>query len=160
MKCSRNMKALLCRRALETVQNFYHPIRRWNGRALGVDYGKLLLRLYQKGTALSQTGLFHLRLLMMWKTEDGKVKALQRQGRNCLEHWILRCQEKPWLRRRERPRKLVEASGRTDVETSNVVTESLRAMKGFINQMVQKVSRLLCGYLAKSKVSSPPESPN
>ena len=49
----------------------------------------------------------------------------------------------------------VEALAAFDVETSNVVTESMRGAKGFIGQMVQKVQDFFGGYFGiKSKVSS------
>ena len=45
----------------------------------------------------------------------------------------------------------VEALAAFDVETSNVVTESIRGAKGFIDQMVQKVQDFFGGIWAKSK---------
>ena len=44
----------------------------------------------------------------------------------------------------------VEALAAFDVETSNVVTESMRGAKGFIDQMGSKSSRLLWWYLEQN----------
>ena len=116
----------------KSVQNLA-PIQLEGGteETLGVDYGKTFIAAVPKGTALSQIKISFTPADDV-KTEDGKVKAPV----------------------------TVEALAAFDVDSSNVVTESMRGAKGFIGQMVQKVQDFFGGIWNKIQSVFSPESSN
>ena len=128
----------------KSVQNLA-PIQLDGGseETLGVDYGKTFVAAVPKGTALSQIKIGFTPLEEL-KTEDGKVKAPitagQTVGRLTFE---MPGENLGYVDGKDHG--TVEALAAFDVDTSSVVTESMRGAKGFFEQMIHKVQDFFGG---------------
>ena len=143
----------------KSVQNLA-PIQLEGGteETLGVDYGKTFIAAVPKGTALSQIKISFTPSDDV-KTEDGKVKAPVKAGQTVgTLNFEMPGENLGYVDGKDHG--TVEALAAFDVETSNVVTESMRGAKGFIDQMVQKVQDFFGGIWSKIQSVFSPESSN
>ena len=123
-----------------------------------MDYGKTFIAAVPKGTALSQIKISFTPSDDV-KTEDGKVKAPVKAGQTVgTLNFEMPGENLGYVDGKDHG--TVEALAAFDVETSNVVTESMRGAKGFIDQMVQKVQDFFGGIWSKIQSVFSPESSN
>ena len=128
----------------KSVQNLA-PIQLEGGseETLGVDYGKTFIAAVPKGTALSQIKIGFTPLEEL-KTEDGKVKAPIKAGQTVgTLTFEMTGENLGYVDGKDHG--TVEALAAFDVETSSVVTESMRGAKGFFEQMIHKVQDFFGG---------------
>ena len=128
----------------KSVQNLA-PIQLDGGseETLGVDYGKTFIAAVPKGTALSQIKIGFTPLEEL-KTEDGKVKAPIKAGQTVgTLTFEMPGENLGYVDGKDHG--TVEALAAFDVETSSVVTESMRGAKGFFEQMIHKVQDFFGG---------------
>ena len=128
----------------KSVQNLA-PIQLEGGseETLGVDYGKTFIAAVPKGTALSQIKIGFTPLEEL-KTEDGKVKAPIKAGQTVgTLTFEMPGENLGYVDGKDHG--TVEALAAFDVETSSVVTESMRGAKGFFEQMIHKVQDFFGG---------------